>query len=91
MNEGRNPSQLTKACICSFECDEQDIPNDQEKKSALLAKYAEYYSIFMPTFNLNANKYGNAIQEIIDEGKDLDLIEEAKKTKVHLWYQHQWL
>ena len=85
----KSTSQLTKAAYCSFECDEQDIPNHQEKKSAVLAKHAEYCSIFrlflqpidLPTFNTNANKYGNEIQEILEEEQNSDLIDIWKKQR----------
>ena len=85
----RSTSQLTKANCCCFECDAQDIPDHQEKKSAVLAKHAEYCSIFrlflqpidLPTFNTNANKYGNAIQDILEEEQDSDLIDIWKKQR----------
>ena len=85
----KNPSQLTKAGYCCFECDEQDIPNHQEKKSAVLAKHAEYCAIFrlflqpidLPTFNSNASKYGNKIQEILEDEQDLELIDIWKKQR----------
>ena len=41
ISDMKSTSQLTKVIDCSFECDEQDIPNHQEKKNAVLAKHAE--------------------------------------------------
>ena len=89
ISDMKSTSQLTKAVDCSFECDEQDIPNHQEKKSAVLAKHAEYCSIFrlflqpidFPTFNSNENKYGVAIQDILEEEQDSDLIDIWKKQR----------
>ena len=44
-----NPSHLTKGCLGSFTCDEQDIPNCQENKNRVLEKHADcsIFSLFL--------------------------------------------